>query len=225
MAFPTAHDVTYFSRVRVCLKLLYCQYKLTNMMTKQMIALLAAMTLLLGLMACQPREKTGTATATTITETTAKKVSNEAATAIASTTTEYPETVEKIEKTADEWRKILDENQYYILREKGTERAFTGAYWDNKEKGVYKCAGCQLPLFESSTKFKSGTGWPSFYEPIQANYITNYEDNSYGMKRVEVTCGRCDGHLGHVFDDGPAPTGLRYCINSASLTFEAKAEK
>ena len=125
----------------------------------------------------------------------------------------------KIEKSEEEWKTELDDNEYYILREKGTERAFTGDLWDHKEKGIYTCRGCQLPLFHSSTKFKSGTGWPSYYKPIKNGHVAEEKDFSYGMTRVEVLCGRCDGHLGHVFEDGPAPTGLRYCINSASLDF------
>jgi peptide-methionine (R)-S-oxide reductase len=126
----------------------------------------------------------------------------------------------EVVKTAEEWKAVLTAEEYRILREKGTERAFSGKYWDNKEKGMYHCAACSLPLFDSGTKFKSGTGWPSYYQPVGAENVTEYKDNTYGMTRVEVTCGRCDGHLGHVFDDGPAPTGLRYCINSASLKFE-----
>lgn len=128
--------------------------------------------------------------------------------------------IEKIVKTEEEWRKILTAEQYRILRKKGTERAFTGKYWDNKEKGMYYCAACKLPLFDSGTKFKSGTGWPSFYKPVKKTNVTEYSDHTYGMVRTEITCGRCDGHLGHVFDDGPNPTGLRYCINSESLVFE-----
>lgn len=127
--------------------------------------------------------------------------------------------VKPIIKTEKEWRAELTPEEFRILRQKGTEPAFTGKYWDNKQQGMYYCAACKQPLFDSKTKFKSGTGWPSFYEPIRENYIKEYHDNSYGMMRTEVTCGRCDGHLGHVFDDGPQPTGLRYCINSVSLGF------
>ncbi|NND32861.1 MAG: peptide-methionine (R)-S-oxide reductase MsrB [Saprospiraceae bacterium] len=129
-------------------------------------------------------------------------------------------TFDPIEKSEAEWRTELSEQEYYVLREKGTERAFTGRYWDNKSDGIYTCAGCNLPLFDSDTKFKSGTGWPSFYMPLYANTVAEESDHSHGMVRTEVLCARCGGHLGHLFPDGPAPTGLRYCINGVSLKFE-----
>lgn len=132
------------------------------------------------------------------------------------------DTIKKIVKSPEEWKTQLSEKEFYVLREQGTERSFTGEYWDNKKEGVYKCRGCELPLFSSDTKFKSGTGWPSFYEPINKFSIAEEVDNSFGMRRVEVHCARCGGHQGHVFPDGPKPTGLRYCINSVSLTFEEK---
>lgn len=129
----------------------------------------------------------------------------------------------EIKKSETEWRDALSPDQFHVLREAGTERAFTGKYWNNHATGMYHCAGCDAPLFASDTKFDSGTGWPSFTRPVESGAVSEYRDTTHGMVRTEVRCAHCEGHLGHVFPDGPGPEGLRYCMNSAALDFKPES--
>ena len=138
---------------------------------------------------------------------------------------ESPKRKDKVVHTEAEWKKLLTNEQFQILRSQGTERAFCGAFYDNHKYGVYSCVGCGLELFKSADKFDSGTGWPSFFQPYSKDSVWFRTDSAYGMKRTEVLCARCDGHLGHVFDDGPKPTGLRFCMNSAVMTFKEKKKE
>lgn len=186
--------------------------------TLRAAALLSAAPLLLVLAACGERRAADVAGGPGVPH----NASESASAADAAPSREIPPVSDRVEKSEAEWKRILTPQQYHVLREKGTERAFTGAYWDTKTPGTYRCAGCGAELFTSDMKFDSGCGWPSFDRELPGGRVVRTEDRSFGMLRVEITCARCGGHLGHVFDDGPTDTGERYCVNSVSVELVPK---